>query len=92
MDTKIISFTYTKTPSDVSSRKLLVIDSPRDNYLGLEVSNDLTDIKPYLDYLAERKVLDDYLQAKYKLKELKLPYKCFKSDKISDFTEEIIAI
>lgn len=87
LNLKIVDFTYTKKNGDTNDRKLLVIASPSDSYFGIEVDDDLTDVKPYLEYLSELEDLKANLKAKHGIEDLDLPYKRFKEEGISFLTE-----
>ena len=91
MNINIAKFKYDKgtgsTPT--KNRKLLVISKPSDSYFGIEF-DDATEIQNYLNYIAEREVLDAYLKHKFNLSEEN--YKRFKVDKIVCLTEEKISL
>jgi len=90
MKLTIASFTYDKQDGATpKKRKLLVLSEPSDSYLGLEFK-ELSDVANVLDYLAEKKQLEEYLKNKYQLKTAN--YKRFKADKVSRLIKEQIEI
>jgi len=89
----IANFSYEKNPGEISDRKLLVLSKPDDSLFGLEIKdNDLTSIKPMIDYLVERTEMDAKLQEKYGIKKSVLPYKRFKQEKIGNLIESNITV
>ena len=92
MEHKIVDFRYIKDDGSKSDRKVLVLSQPSDSYFGVEVQYDLTPVKPYLQYLEELRACEEELKAKYGIRDLKIPFKRFKADKISRLLEEIIDV
>ena len=88
MKLDIVDFRYTKEDGTKSDRKVLVLSKPSDSYFGIEVTYDLTPVKPYLAYLEELRDLEEHLKAKHGISELKLPFKRFKVEKITRLLEE----
>lgn len=92
MEVTLAKFNYTKSDGSQSDRQILVLDKPSDSYFGIEVDDDLTPINDYLEYLAELSDLKENLRAKYKIDQLKLPYKRFKADGIKRLVESKLEI
>lgn len=90
MNVTIAKFKYDKGDGSVPKpRKLLVLSKPTDTLFGIEFE-DLSEVKPVLDYLAEKEQLEAYLKHKYGLDGAK--YKRFKEPKIRALTEEKLRV
>ena len=92
MELKIIDFRYTKDDGQKTDRKLLVLDSPTDSYLGIEISEDLTPVMGYIKYLEELVECTAKLKEKHAVNFMNLPYKRFKQSKITKLLEQKLSL
>jgi hypothetical protein len=89
MKLPVLTFDYTKADGSSKQRKLLSLSHPSDLYFGVEFDNP-TEISNVLEYLTEKKAVEDYLKAKYKIDQVK--FKSFKSTRISNLSEDQLTV
>jgi hypothetical protein len=90
MEVTIAKFSYDKldgTPP--KDRKVLVLKKPNDSILGVEF-DDIKEVQNVIEYLDEKKILEDYLKHKHNLSTAN--YKRFKAAKIHALTEELVKV
>ena len=87
---KLITFTYTKTPDQVSHRVLLTLAPPRETYFGI----DITELDVEQQGLFEAKAKEAYDKYTQEINELmqshdiKYNYRSFIPDKMTDVVVE----